>query len=38
MLTKAQFASRLKNACQCVIDAQEELTRIDAIIELYEEK
>ncbi len=30
MITKEEFARRLKNACTCVIDAQEELTRIDA--------
>ncbi len=30
MLTKAEFAQRLKNACDCVIAAEEELTQIDA--------
>lgn len=30
MLTKEQFANRLKNACQCVIEAEAELTAIDA--------
>ena len=30
MLTKAEFAQRLKNACQSVIAAEAELTEIDA--------
>ena len=30
MLTKAEFARRLKNACHCVIAAEAELTEIDA--------
>ncbi len=30
MLTKEQFAFRLKNACACVIASEEELTQIDA--------
>ena len=30
MLTKAEFALRLKNACLCVIAAETELTEIDA--------
>ena len=30
MLTKAEFALRLKNACHCVIAAEAELTEIDA--------
>lgn len=30
MLTKAEFAGRLKNACEAVIAAEEELTQIDA--------
>lgn len=30
MLTKEQFAKRLKNACLCVIGAEAELTAIDA--------
>ena len=30
MLTKEQYANRLKNACQCVIAAEQELTDIDA--------
>lgn len=30
MLTKAEFALRLKNACLCVIAAEAELTEIDA--------
>lgn len=30
MLTKAEFAQKLKNACACVIAAEEELTQIDA--------
>ncbi len=30
MLTKAEFARRLKNACLTVIDAEAELTEIDA--------
>lgn len=30
MLTKEQFARRLKNACACVIAAEAELTQIDA--------
>lgn len=30
MLSKEQFATRLKNACLCVIDAEAELTAIDA--------
>ena len=30
MLTKAEFADRLKNACHCVIGAEAELTEIDA--------
>ena len=30
MLTKAEFALRLKNACRCVIAAEAELTEIDA--------
>lgn len=30
MLTKAEFAERLKNACLCVIAAESELTEIDA--------
>ena len=30
MLTKEQFANRFKNACQCVIAAEQELTDIDA--------
>ena len=30
MLTKAEFAGRLKNACHCVIAAEAELTEIDA--------
>lgn len=30
MLTREQFAKRLKNACQCVIDDEAELTAIDA--------
>lgn len=30
MLTKEQFANRLKNACRCVIDVEAELTAIDA--------
>lgn len=30
MLTKEQFAKRLKNACLCVIEAEAELTAIDA--------
>ena len=30
MLTKAEFAARLENACRCVIAAETELTEIDA--------
>lgn len=30
MLTKEQFANRFRNACRCVIAAEEELTAIDA--------
>lgn len=30
MLTKAELAQRIKNACKCVCAAEEELTQIDA--------